>query len=288
MKFLACADLHIRSTAPAFRKDNYEEAVFNKLNWIVTTANKEEATLLIAGDTFDSHKVSHCIVNKTLDVLQRCIQKPIFCVGNHDQAYHSQDFDKSPLATLHLAGVISMQWSDQIYCKDWEQTECIDESEILLVHETFTEDEPPPFLPNALSAAAAMDKYSGFKYIISGDYHKTHISVNKRDQVLINCGSMMRTNIDQQDHNPCVHLVDTTTGAIETIYIPIKPYEEVFDLRLIDIAQKSHFSEALESLTEALRNTNTDWDWKKIATHAGEIAQLTDEELILLHKILEG
>ena len=53
MKFIYCTDLHYGAT-PICRKDDYNEAILNKLRYIIDYAhNNDINTIVIGGDLFD-------------------------------------------------------------------------------------------------------------------------------------------------------------------------------------------------------------------------------------------
>ena len=107
MKYVAAADLHIRETAPRFRKDDYLQTGLTKLEWIVNLANKENATLLIAGDLFDTSKASFLVVNRIIEVLQKADYPPIVVNGQHDLLFH-MGLPDTPLFNLKLSELIRL------------------------------------------------------------------------------------------------------------------------------------------------------------------------------------
>ncbi len=289
-RFLCCADLHLRGTSPVFRKDNYPETIFRKLQWIVNKANTMDATLLIAGDIMDSVKVGTAIINRTIKILQGATHTPVVVLGQHDMLHHRQDLMPSPIYTLILAQAVKLATpndSDVCGCS-WEQ-EPSKVAPVLLIHRTITPAEVPFFLKDGISAADAMDVYQDFEFIVSGDYHGEHISSNDHGQLLINCGTIGRSSIDQEHHQPRVHLLETETGNVLSMDIPCEPFEDVFDLRLIEMSNKTNFKDALVSLSAALQtNSNSTFKFKDLSRHLGKVQNLTPEETVLLEQIIRS
>jgi DNA repair exonuclease SbcCD nuclease subunit len=243
MKYLACADLHIKAQKPLYRTDNYLEACLGKLNQIVDIANREKAIPLIAGDTFDSHRVSLGVLNDVIEILSGCEFKPIVVPGQHDMRYHSQDLYGTPLETLELADVIKVlqcHEQDGVTGVGWGAEIPEEGSDILLIHKCVTPDEPPFFLPDAISAKELAHNYKQYRVIISGDYHPCFVQKFRRANIVVNCGTMMRNSKDLIAHKPMVHLIDIGEKVdIQSIELKVKPAEEVFDLGKIEY-EKQH------------------------------------------------
>ena len=244
-KFVACADLHIRSVNPRYRKDkDYLETCCGKLRQIVTFANKNSASILIAGDIFDTVKTGYRVTNRIMEILQLAKYTIYVVPGQHDMAYHSSDLSSSPLYTLAQAEVIDIlsgPLENDIYGCGWgsEVIDTPNNMNILLMHYCVTPLKPPFFLSEALSAVHMLDKYKKFKYIVTGDYHISHfleeLQENGDKRMLINCGSMMRENVDQFSHNPCVYLIDLEDNSVMQHFLSVAPVEEVFDLDKLEI-----------------------------------------------------
>ena len=231
MKYICTADLHFTHLRPKHRIDNYMETSLKKLQWIVLTANKYGATLLIAGDIFDGIKVPSLLVNKVIDILSKCKNGVLSVAGQHDMEYKSLDLEPSPYYTLQKASVITHIGSkDKIKGISWGEKNKRNGEAILLIHATITPKEPPFFLEDqAVSATDALRKYQGYRYIVSGDYHTPFVKKIK-GRALINCGPMLRSNKDQVDFRPRVYLLDTDQDLIKPLYIPIEVSDKVFNI----------------------------------------------------------
>ena len=69
-----------------------------------------------------------------------------------------------------------------------------------------------------------------FDLIVSGDNHNFFTESNPSGRHLVNCGALMRSSIDQVDHEPAVVIYDTETRKIKTVKLDVAPASEVFDL----------------------------------------------------------
>lgn len=276
MKLIACADLHIKSNRPQYRKDDYFQTAINKFKQIINIANKHDAILIVAGDFFDSVTVGHKVVNNILEALEKLKNKCYVCAGQHDLSYHTHDLSSSPLQTLiYTKKIILLNQNNPLKIFKDEEEEwlygCSFEQEpvkpkyensILVIHKSITPEKPPFFLPDALSAEDAIDKYTGYYLIISGDFHEP-FSLHKYGNVLINCGPMLRQNIDQTELKPRVWLVDTIKQRHKQIFLDIEPAELVFSLEEIGQKKESNFSKELEELVKILKSKSNNPDYKK-------------------------
>lgn len=282
MRFIVCADLHIRSNRPQFRTDDYFKTVCFKFKQIINYAKKYKAQVIIAGDMFDNVKVGHKVVNAILDMID---DVQIFGVlGQHDMSFHTQQLEHTPIQTLIHAGKFNLLKNNQITtfdsgiqlfgCSFGETPIKVkpnprdyndsypENAKILVIHHPITPDQPPFFLEDAIEAQEMLDKYSGYRYIISGDYHVPFVNEYK-GRTLINCGPMMRQSIDQVDLHPRVYLVDTVKEKVKPLYLPIEAGQNVFALEQARKAEESKFSQELSDLVESLKDQSKRPDFKQ-------------------------
>jgi hypothetical protein len=88
-----------------------------------------------------------------------------------------------------------------------------------------------------------------FDLIISADNH-LHFLINNRSKRLVNCGSLLRSNIDQINHKPVVYILDTDTKVLERHWVPCEPFEQVFDMAKVS-AEKER-DEKMEAFVDRL------------------------------------
>lgn len=267
-KYLCCADLHITSNPPIFRVDNYLETSLNKLRWIVEFANKNWATILIAGDLFENLRVGYKVVNRVIEILKESKFGVIATPGQHDKYYHNENLHDTPIYNVAQSKAINLLGygeiigaKDPIFCLGHDYPEDLilkaeTSNGILLAHRCVTKGTPPFFLKDANDAKTFLHKFKNFKFIVTGDYHVPFI-FREENRILINCGTMLRSDKDQIKFLPQVHLLDTKKDKVKTFYIPIKPAETVFDFNLISISDKSNFSEEVEELLQTISEDGT-------------------------------
>lgn len=257
-EFIACGDIHLEKNNPQFRVDNYWQTCQDKLLWIINAANQRKARLLIAGDIFNTSKVTPDVINTAIAIFKECLHIPYVVAGQHDLLYHT-DLEKSPLFSLVLAGVVrNIHGSFGQFTGAGFEEEIPDiKNEFLITHTCVTPGEPPFFLKSAISAKDLMKQREGYKYIISGDYHQSHHRTTKRGRHLINVGTMMRNKKDMRDHVPMIWHIVPKDGFVGSIVVPHAPYDEVFNLDAIAY-QEEHGIKMDTSRLKDLILTNTE------------------------------
>lgn len=261
-RYILSADWHIRATRPQFRVDEYDEAILKKIEFIVKTANKYDANVIVAGDLVHNIRVGTRIINRLIKILKNMHRRVYAVPGQHDMENHAEDMIPSPYLTLAEAGVIidlsSFDIVENIVGVPWKgeikvDPKKINDKTILVVHHAVTPKEPPFFLQNsALSAKEMMDSCSEFNFIVCGDYHAPHRAKNKRGQILVNCGCISRANKDQYDFQPCIYYLDTENKKFKEIPIPIEPPEVVFHIPKNVTEQESKFADSINGIIDTL------------------------------------
>lgn len=281
MKFIASADFHIPAKAPRNRKDKYFDTVMGKVEWILSFAQEHNAVLAVAGDIFDTSKVSNDVIRQVI-ALMRMYGVEIYVVpGQHDLIYHTKGMGNTPLAILEAAecvtildgshGCMSNESHEIIFWgAGWESENEFDMDtgpcNIVLAHTLVTKEGPLfPGQTNFISAEGICNKYPDADWIISGDNHLPHVHESNLSNININCGSIVRKNKDQIDYKPAVWLCDTEDGSYEQIFIPIVPGIDVFDLSKIELDEKKAESKIhLDALVEKIKTKTGKPDFKVI------------------------
>lgn len=266
-KYLCTGDIHVVNTNTRYRIDNLSQASLDKLHWLVETATKYQATLVIAGDLFDNCNIGWSVYNQVTDILLKSYFAPLVVAGQHDVRNHATTIEESPLRALATAGAIKMLEPDEVGVITgigWGvafPTKM--RSETLVMHKCVTEGEPPPFMPDAISAKALLNEYPNHKYIITGDYHVPHLTHYKGRWVL-NCGTTLRKNKDQFNFKPTCYLLDTDKDKVVTIHIPVAPPEKVFDLSALAKGEEIGITLDTSALEDAMNSSSTPLDFKSV------------------------
>lgn len=265
MKIGITGDWHLTDKTPRCRVDDYPETQKKKLEWIFNKCIEEGVRLLLQpGDFFDSSKLKDKVKTYWIDNLPNSIQ--IYTVpGQHDMRYHTSDIDDTPMGVLYAADSIEVinevpkylaHWGEPntwIYGSGWNDPipELADTSgpacHIWVTHRMVIKEK----LWEAQTHYEKGDvllKRTKFDLIVSGDNHQA-FQYEYEGRKLVNCGSLMRSTIDQVTHEPQMAIYDTETKELEVIKIPIEPAEKVMQ---VEVARKE--KERNEKMIEFIEN----------------------------------
>jgi len=240
-KFIACSDLHIKKTAPKARKDLYFSSIRRKLIWLFKLAHENDACIVCGGDVFDNVSVPHSVIEELIRLALEYKVKLLTVYGQHDLRYHVySSYKNTPLAIL-LAAIDGYHLDEKPFINDfvaiqgasWERdipAPVNDKVNILATHRMVTEGGPlwPGHI--GFDTPDSLGK-TGFDIVVSGDNHKSFISIDKNGTYVINSGSLVRSTVSQITHTPRVVLCTVTDAHVittEWIEVPIREAHLVF------------------------------------------------------------
>ena len=304
MNFIACADLHITDKVPANRKPDYYLECLDKFEQILQIASESDMKLLVvAGDMFDSTKVSYGVTRKIMEIMNQYIENKleVFVVpGQHDCNYHFGSLLNTPLGILETAGLVKVLETGKHYFKKgvsfvgtgWNE-EPESQGEVLVTHQMVTyKGELWPGQTNYSTSHAILRKYPWAKLIISGDNHLPHL-VESEGRLQINCGSMLRKSKDQIEFLPRVWSVDTEYWTTSPIFLKIKPAEDVFDLDKIELEEitdiaKKEADEKIKAFIQTLPETEKERpNFKLILQSVVKQTNPSEEVVKIINSIME-
>ena len=263
MKLLLTGDWHIRNTTPQRRVDNYWATVRKKINFILDLAIKESCKYIIQpGDLFDSHKANDFLKRHLIMRLKKRKIKVITVFGQHDLRYHSSNKENTPLSVLHAAEVVWVAHSEpiefdniHIYGASWYEDipETVYDTgawNILIMHKMVIENEKLWDGQEDHKLGNILLKTLPYNLIVSGDNHLSFL-ISSKSKRLVNCGSLLRSAIDQINHKPVVYILDTDKiEVLEQHLVPCEPFEQVFDMAKVS-AEKER-DEKMETFVDRL------------------------------------
>lgn len=223
-KYIVSADWHLRDDRPLCRKDvNWLGQQEDDLTFIVNEANKRDAELIIAGDVYDVPRVSPSVSNMLVRVLSRATVPIHIIAGNHSLQYHNQEnLMNSSIGALSLLENLGIRYYE---CVDNSEDGIFEHAvqisdEITIIHTlTFPNKDSVPFGAKAQAPEDLFKKYPT-KYLITGDYHRNFLA-SENDRLLINPGCINIQTADMLDYQPVIYYLDTDTGFVDVISIPI-------------------------------------------------------------------
>jgi DNA repair exonuclease SbcCD nuclease subunit len=270
MKLLITGDWHLTDKTPRNRIDDYPKTQHRKVSWIIGTAIQNQCRYILQpGDMFDSFKARDKIKSQWIERWRNVFYhnriKVLTVPGQHDMRYHSSDLLDTPMGVLYAADAIKILRpgvsgelggeSVFVYGSGWNESipEPIDASgcHIWITHRMVI-DEPLWEGQTDYEKGNLLLKRTKFDLIVTGDNHQHFAFNDNNERYLINCGSLMRSTIDQITHIPTIYIYDTETRAILPIAVnPIAPIEEV--LRVEEAKEEKERNEKLEAFVEGLK-----------------------------------
>jgi len=253
-------DIHLRSSNPENRIDNYEESLWEKLRYIwdypykTKTTRPPDLVFLQPGDFFDGPIQSNALLSRCFNNLAH---RTIYTVwGQHDLKYRTKG--NTVLDVLMSGEIVEFRafgtLTKQVVLYSCSYDEKIpvittpDDLNILLIHKMIVEEKIWEGQVEYTWANTIL-RQTKFDLIVSGDNHQSFI-VESKNRLLVNCGSLMRIRKDQINHKPMFVIYDTDTRKYQKVYIPIKPAEEVFDMAMLE--REKEKDERLAAYVEGL------------------------------------
>lgn len=229
-----CSDLHLRETQPICRLDNVWNAQWKKVDHIrelsetysvidLQTEEQNPCPVLHAGDLFDYWKPSPWLLTNTILHLPRDFRT---VYGQHDLPQHNLKLaNKCGINTLKQAGRLQIlngcHWG-QLPSKDsFSYIDHSSQRKVLIWHHLTYRTKPFPGATGGM-AMGILKKYPQYDIILTGDNHQS-FAVEYKGRWLINPGSMLRMDADQEDHLPCVYLWYPKDNTIAKHLLPIEP-----------------------------------------------------------------
>lgn len=264
MKIMAFGDIHFRSTNPKNRTDNFFETQLGKVEFgLKLYKQKSVDVICFPGDLFHSaQKTPHLVVQKVIELFLRYNPFALSIAGQHDQAYHTPDLENTPIEVMHKAKIITLFQSfvdgrsPHIRINGASFGESIpmpkeEATNILVIHKMIVKN---PLWEGQTDYTYTQNLLAKYPYdlIISGDNH-TFFTDEYKGRLLVNLGSLMRTNIDQKDHVPSIAIYNTDTKLLDIIEIPVKPFEEVMNLE--EAVKEKEKEQRVNAFVEGLKES---------------------------------
>lgn len=270
MKLVLTADWHLREDVPSCRletEEEFQEEQLRKLTFMCDVSRDNEAPILCAGDVTHRWKIaSHEFMSRVIGVLRRAC---VYCIpGNHDLPCHSPAlYSKSALHELETAGAVTLVspedefvMGDVVLVPAWwgtglgeisQRTRLAEDFHVLLWHApVYKDDNPYKFAgTTCYEAKRVLKKLRQFDLILTGDNHIPFIHTRK-GRVLVNPGSLMRSDIRQRDYVPHVVLYDTVTRDLQRIPIPLAPADKCMQAASVK-QERTAFVSSVEASDDA-------------------------------------
>ena len=277
MKILCLGDIHFRSSTPRARLDDYADTMIYKMDQVITIAETHGCQIiLLPGDIFDTPTPTMNLLGNIIGLFSRINSRPerneitiMGVAGQHDQRYHSTAIENTPLGVLeaahilvmlggkptHVAGDIDLygaSWSEPIP----EPMNTPDRFNILVMHRMIIGSKKLWEEQTDYMWSRNLLRHHKFDLIVTGDNHHfftDRVPSVRGSRYLINCGSLMRSNVDQMKHKPSVVVYDTEERTIDIIPLNVEPAKKVLSS---EVAKREKERNAeLESFIDQIGDT---------------------------------
>lgn len=222
--FILTGDWHLRDTLPICRTDDFMSAMWRKVDFIISLQKRHKCPILHSGDLFDTWKPSLYLLAQTIEHLKGSDFWTIY--GNHDLPQHNIELkEKSGIYCLEKAAVVTVppgkHWDTNfevtwrgLISEDIERTICV-------AHVMTYQGKKPWHDCTDPMAVKLLRQNKEYDLILTGHNHKTFVEEYK-GRLLVNPGSILRSNSDQIDHKPCIFLYYAETNEVEQVFLPIE------------------------------------------------------------------
>ena len=268
MKMVLLSDLHLSNHKFISRLDNIENVQYEKLEYFLNYAKKNNAIILQAGDWHDVPR-SHVILLREVRLLEK-YKVPIYCVfGQHDQYYRSKKY--TSLSILAAAGYVVILSEKPMVLDDGHKAVHVygcgygeDEipkvvlkqaTNVLVAHRMVIAKRMWPGQEDYELADRFLIKHADFDLVLCGDAHVVRGFVHHRKDtgsIICNTGPMVRKSVDLWDHEPGFFVYDTETKGMEWKFIPHEPPEKCMTRKHIERTEENN--DMLRDFIEAANN----------------------------------
>lgn len=264
IRFLTSTDEHLADLAPGFRKDNYRDAILEKLEWQGQQAARFQANAVLRGGDFFHVKAANKTTMRTMALSARIHRKyscPTFALkGNHDMSNNDpESIAQQPLGVLLNSGVFdplqeqifeSGSMKVRVIGVDYTTDIAVDglHDMVRKKDETYT-----VAVVHALAAMAPEERLSSFfnekifdyrdlifegcpDVYVFGHYHKDQGVVDHMGVKFVNLGAVSRgaLTFENMERRPKVSLIkcDSRGVHVDVMEIPSADASQIFDLEL--------------------------------------------------------
>lgn len=244
MKFILLSDFHGTSKNPRARKDNVLFAFRNKLEYIFKYAKKINATILQAGDLFDTPRDINALF-QFISIRTKYPSINFYCIyGQHDQYYRNKNMPCN-LNILQKSGLIKILDKNpiiigpNIYGASWNEkipkAKFKEDLNILVIHKNISPMQlwysHKSITPDSFLNAKELLNYH---LILCGDIHIKFIR-KTYSKIICNTGPILRLEANKYNrkHQPMFFIYDSIEKRISKHNIPCLSYNEVIYSRYI-------------------------------------------------------
>lgn len=273
MKILTFSDVHLADNNPTARIDNYQEALFNKLEQIRVAAEKLKCAFIIsAGDLFhikEPRNVSHALVQRAIKFFKSFPCPVLALPGNHDLHHNRiESLPKQPLGTVFESGAIlniltsggwgfkpdsgppvvvrGLPYADRPDLESFQDLfhGCPKDAVKVLVAHCFASEKGGVFFDNRVFSYRELLDACSPSVAVLGHWHVDNGICKVEDSWFINVGALSRGSLDGDNLKRDVKIglisIDGPTVDVKALKLKVRPVEEIFDLKAKEKAEQDN------------------------------------------------
>lgn len=236
MKYLAASDLHLTAEIPRCRVDDYITVQAKTIETIYDIAEREEATVILAGDIFDKARPIKQSQELEIFLIEQVRRAPTLMIaGQHDLLYHDiKNLGKGSYGVVLKA--LNCEVPEEIALFNFdEEIKNIPGKRIAVLHKFTAQKTVPPFM-DGITARELLDNFD-YDLFICGDNHAGFVYEGENNRYVLNCGSVMRRTSDKIDYQPKCYLYDTDRETLKSFDLPDTDPEAI-DITYLEERQK--------------------------------------------------
>lgn len=221
--YIIVGDLHVKYTAPVFRKETYFEELKDKIKQINIIAQENNAQVICLGDFFNSYIEDYfeSIMYEISDLVKGWAS----LIGNHDCKNTNGDLKGTSfgiLEKMHYINIEAPKNIDFFHYYNREEFNGKSNNKIALIHDYIM---PSGTKENFEYKECSKNDY---KLVFCGHYHYP-FDINVGGTRYINPGSLMRSTVKELSLNriPEVILFNDETLEVKHIQLKVKSLLEV-------------------------------------------------------------
>jgi len=227
-----CSDLHIRADAPLCRTDDFQAAMFEKLDFIFNLCRQYDVPLLCGGDIGHRSQWPNWLLERFMALAEGV--KIISALGQHDLPGHNlNELSRSACGVFQRAKVVNFENGvvDDKYIMTCHFDEGLPKIHddgrksklpmVLLTHRMVIDGKQDWPGQQTEQAMSLLNQLSFCQLVLTGDNHIPFVVQAKDKRLLVNPGSMMRMTAGQLNHRPRVYLWDAVASQVSPVYLPV-------------------------------------------------------------------
>ena len=227
------SDWHIRPDVPECRTDDFQEAQWRKVQFVLDLAKQYSIPIVLGGDiSGNSPQWPNWLLERFSGLVRASGVRILAIPGQHDLPGHNWDrWRESGYGVLVSTGVIVRFYHEAEisgflgygipFGRMGEEDLGRIEADLLVLHVLTLESRKMEWEQDQWTADGLLDSAPNVRCILTGDNHKPFVR-RLNGRLLVNPGSLMRTKSDQIDHRPRVYLWHAEENEVVPVYIPIE------------------------------------------------------------------